>query len=134
MIGRSETINLDWTRPTLLVGRVCLSAIFLISGVAKLMYPEATVAQIEAAGLPFPEFGRAIAIAVELLGGGALLAGFRTRWAASILAAFTFATALLFHSSFVDPNQFTHFLKNVAMTGGLLYVAVLGSGTRPLPQ
>jgi putative oxidoreductase len=60
-----------------------------------------------------------------LLCGVALLAGFRVRWAASILASFTVAT--VFHSNFADPNQFTHFLKNVAMTGGLLYVIVPGS-------
>lgn len=42
--------------------------------------------------------------------------------AAAMLAAFCIATAVLFHSNVADQNQLVHFLKNVAMTGGLLQV------------
>ncbi|MEO6799088.1 MAG: hypothetical protein ABI178_04055 [Rhodanobacter sp.] len=44
------------------------------------------------------------------------------------MAAFTAATAFAFHAHFGDPNQMTHFLKNIAVTGGLLQVAVHGAG------
>jgi putative oxidoreductase len=126
MVAKRTTLSLDWTRPTRLLGRLCLSAIFLISGVGKLLSPAATVAEIRSAGLPFPELGFVLALGIELLCGGALPAGFKLRWTASILAAFTLFTALFFHSSFADPNQLTHFLKNVAITGGLLHVVVIG--------
>jgi putative oxidoreductase len=126
MASTSAVIKRDWSHVTMLVGRLCISAIFLISGVGKLMAPAATIAEIESVGLPFPGLGLVVAVAIELLGGLAFLAGFRVRWTASILAVFTVVAAIFFHSAFGDPNQFTHFLKNVAMTGGLLHVIVLG--------
>jgi putative oxidoreductase len=94
------------------------------------MSPQTTIAAIQSVGLPFPVVGVVLAAAIELLCGAALLFGFRARWTASILAAFTIVTAIFFHSSFTDPNQLTHFLKNVAIAGGLLHVIVLGSPAR----
>lgn len=129
MVSRSAAIRLDWTHATMLVGRLCISAIFLISGVGKLMSPAATIAEIQSVGLPFPGLGLVLAIAIELFCGAALAAGYKVRWAAGILTVFTVVTAIFFHSAFADPNQFTHFLKNVAMTGGLLHVIVLGRDT-----
>src|SRR5215469_12548674 len=129
MDSRSAVVKLDWAHAAILAGRLCLSAIFLISGVGKVTSPEATIAEIQSAGLPFPALGLVLAAGIELLCGAALFVGFKVRWAASILAAFTVATAIFFHSSFADPNQLTHFLKNIAITGGLLYVIALGSDT-----
>jgi putative oxidoreductase len=60
--------------------------------------------------------------------GLALLVGFHTRVAAVTLAVFTLATAVLFHNHLADQNTFIHFLKNLAITGGLLQVAAFGSG------
>lgn len=126
MESERRVMRLSGSHAGTIVGRVCLSAIFLFSGLGKLTSPQATVAEIAAAGLPFPTLALALAAGVELLGGGALLAGFKVRWAAGILAAFTVVTAVFFHSNFADPNQLTHFLKNISMAGGLLLVAVNG--------
>jgi putative oxidoreductase len=115
--------SFDRTRAVLIVSRLCLSAIFLISGAGKLMAPAATIAEIKSVGLPFPALAFGLAAAIELLCGAALLIGFKLRWTASILAVFAIATAVFFHSNFADPNQFTHFLKNIAIAGGLLHVA-----------
>jgi putative oxidoreductase len=52
----------------------------------------------------------------------------RIRLAAAILAAFTVTAAVAFHSDLADQNQFVHFFKNIAMTGGLLQVATYGAG------
>jgi putative oxidoreductase len=103
-----------------------MSAIFLVSGVGKLAAPAATVAAIESVGLPLAPLGFLLAVGIEVVCGGALLAGFKTRWAAAILAAFTVTTAIFFHSDFADPNQLTQFLKNVSIAGGLLYAVVFG--------
>jgi putative oxidoreductase len=46
-----------------------------------------------------------------------------------VLAAFTVTTALAFHNSFADQNQMIHFMKNLAITGGLLQVATFGAGS-----
>lgn len=97
-------------------GRVLMSALFLVSGVGKIAAPAATLATIRAADL-------------EQGGGGLLLiAGYRARIVALVLAAFAVATALTFHSALADQNQMFHFLKNLAVAGGLLQVAAFGAG------
>src|SRR3546814_9975910 len=57
-------------------------------------------------------------IALELGGGLAILAGAYTRWVALAIAAFSIASAALFHADFGDPAQAVSFWKNVAMAGG----------------
>jgi putative oxidoreductase len=111
-----------------LVGRILMSAIFLASGAGKLAAPAGTLAMIRSAGLPLPEVSYAAATAVEILGGLLLIAGYRTRIVALALAGFSVATALTFHTAFADQNQLIHFLKNLAMAGGLLQVAAFGAG------
>nr|NUR36968.1 DoxX family protein [Sphingomonas sp.] len=111
-----------------LVGRVLLAAIFVMSGAEKIAQPGATLAYISAAGLPFPTLALAGSALVELGGGLALILGYRTRIAAAALAVFSIVTALFFHSNFADQNQMIHFMKNVAMAGGLLQVVAFGGG------
>lgn len=111
------------------IGRILISAIFLVSAAGKLAAPAATVDFIASAHLPFPQLGYAIAVLVELFGGVALAFGFRARIAAGGLAVFCVAAALAFHSNLSDQNQFFHFFKNLAMTGGLLQIVVFGAGS-----
>ena len=111
-----------------LAGRLLLSAIFIISGLSKLAAPAATIGYIESIGLPLAPLGFALAVAVEVLGGFALIAGYRSRLVAAGLAGFTLATALVFHNDLADQNQFIHFFKNIAMVGGLLQVVAFGAG------
>jgi putative oxidoreductase len=111
-----------------LAGRILLAAIFVLSGLSKVAAPAGTIGYIASAGLPLPQVGMAIAVIVELGGGLALVAGFRTRFVAAVLALFSLATALAFHNHLADQNQFIHFFKNVAMAGGLLQVVAFGAG------
>lgn len=111
-----------------LIGRILLSAIFLVSGIGKVAAPAATIQYIASAGLPFPTLAYALAIIAELAGGIALIVGYRTRIAAAALAIFCLAAALGFHNHLADQNQFIHFMKNVAITGGLLQVLAFGGG------
>ena len=110
------------------VGRLLLAAIFLISGVGKLLDPAGTIGYIGAVGLPLPELGYLLAVVVEIGGGLLLIAGYRTRLVAVSLAVFTVAAAIFFHNQFADQNQLIHFLKNLAIAGGLLQVAAFGAG------
>lgn len=109
-------------------GRVLLAAIFLLSGISKVVDPASTLGYIGSVGLPFPQAGLAIAILVEIVGGLALIVGYRTKLVAIGLALFSLATAAFFHSALGDQNQFIHFFKNIAMAGGLLQVAAFGAG------
>ena len=109
-------------------GRLLMAVIFLLSGVGKIFAPEATQAYIAAAGLPLPVVAYAITLLVEVGGGLLLLLGYQTRYAALGLAVFTAAAAIGFHHNFADQNQMIHFLKNLAIAGGLLQVVAFGAG------
>lgn len=111
-----------------LIGRILLSAIFILSGFSKLAAPAMMVGYIGSVGLPLPQLALALAIIVEIGGGLALIAGYRTRTVAAVLAVFSVFTALAFHNALGDQNQFIHFFKNVAMAGGLLQVVAFGAG------
>ncbi|MEO7199772.1 MAG: DoxX family protein [Dokdonella sp.] len=108
--------------------RVMLSALFLVSGVGKLAAPAATKAYIASAGLPFPDLAYLVAVAVEVGLALALLLGYRTRIAAALMAVFAVTTAFAFHAPFADPSQMTDFLKNLAISGGLLHVSAYAAG------
>lgn len=126
----SQRTNLSTTFDAVVpfVARALLSAIFLISVLSKIEAPARTIGYIASAGLPLPEIAYALAVLIELVGGLALLVGYRTRIAAGALAIFTLASAAGFHSDLADMNQFIHFFKNVAITGGLLQVVAFGAG------
>ena len=110
------------------VGRVLISAIFILSGLAKLAAPAATIGYIDAVGLPFAPLAFAAAVAIEVIGGAALIAGFKTRWVAAVLALFSVVTAVAFHANLADQNQFIHLSKNIAIAGGFLMLVAHGSG------
>lgn len=113
-------------------GRALLGALFLVSGVGKLAAPAATQAYIAAAGLPFPLLAYLGALAVEIGLALALVLGYRTRTVAALMAAFTLVTAFAFHFNPADQGQVIHFLKNLAITGGLLQVTAFGGGALSL--
>jgi putative oxidoreductase len=108
------------------VGRVLLALIFILAGFGKIADPAGTTGYMASVGLP--GFLLPLAILVELGGGLLLLAGYQTRIVALVLFAFTLLTAVLFHHNFADQNQMIHFLKNLAIAGGFLYVFVSGAG------
>jgi putative oxidoreductase len=109
-------------------GRFLLAILFILSGLSKLGAAAATQAYIAKAGLPLPVLAYVGTVAIELGAGLMLLVGYRTRAAALALALFTLAAAALFHNQFGDRNQFIHFMKNLAICGGLLQVYVFGAG------
>ncbi|WP_176592559.1 DoxX family protein [Sphingobium sp. EM0848] len=111
-----------------LAGRILLAPLFLLSGLSKIAAPAVTIGMIAGSGLPFATLGFALAVLVEVGGGTALLAGYRTRLVAAVMALFTLATALAFHANFADQNQFIHFFKNLAIAGGLLQLVAYGAG------
>ncbi|KJK21415.1 LysR family transcriptional regulator [Burkholderiaceae bacterium 16] len=111
-----------------LIGRTLIATIFLVSGLGKLMAPGATIAYIGSLGLPVPLLGYLGALVLELAGSVLLIAGYRTRLTAALLAAYAVVTALIFHHALGDQNQMFHFLKNLAMAGGLLQVVAHGAG------
>ena len=103
-----------------IIGRIFLAIIFIVSGATKLMDLSGTEQMITSVGFPS---GLAIVVAVfELVAGILLAIGLMTRLASLLLAGFTLLAALMFHNQFSDPMQSAHFLKNVAIAGGMLLV------------
>jgi putative oxidoreductase len=118
----------SYANSTAALSRLLLALLFVLSGIGKFAAPAGTQAYIAAAGLPLPLVGYLIAVVVELGGGLLLIVGYQTRLVATAMALFTLAAALFFHNNFADQNQMIHFLKNIAITGGLLHVAAFGAG------
>ena len=116
------------TDATTLLGRLLLSILFIWGGWGKLMAAAATQAYFAKDGLPMPEVAVAVAVFVELGVGLALLFGLFTRVSAIVLAAWCIITALIAHTNFADNNMKIHFMKNLGMAGGLLYVFAFGAG------
>jgi len=116
-----------------LAARLLMVALFLPAGIGKLTGFDGTVGYIASAGLPLPAVGAALAVAVEIGASLALLAGFGTRFAASVLAVFTLAASVFFHAYWAAPADQAYvaqllFFKNIAVIGGLLMLVAHGAG------
>jgi putative oxidoreductase len=116
------------TRYLPFAGRLLIGLPFVIAGLSKLGAYGQTTGMISGAGLPVAPLAFAVAVAIELGCGLLLIAGYRARAAALVLALFAATTAAFFHSNFADPNQMTHFLKNIMLAGGLLQIVAFGAG------
>jgi putative oxidoreductase len=120
----------DWVS---LAGRLALAALFLWSGYGKLVAIDGNVAYMQAFGLPAAGLLIWGVLVVELVGGAMLATGWNVRWAAVVLAAFTLVATVLFHAYWNAPadqamNQQIHFMKNIAIIGGLLGIVAYGPG------
>ncbi len=117
------------------IGRLLISLIFIASGVNKIINFQTVMAGMAAKGLPMPDILLPAVIALELGGALALIFGLLVQPAALILAAFAVAAGVLYHNFWaVEPaqfmNQMNHFLKNIAIAGGLIYIAFHPADTR----
>jgi putative oxidoreductase len=112
----------------MVIGRILLSAIFIQAAISKLMDVSGTIAYFEGLGLLLPSVTIWLVILVELVGGLMILTGFYTRIAATVLALFCIATAFIGHSNWSNITDFQAFMKDIAIAGGLFYVAAAGAG------
>ena len=115
---------------TELLGRVLMSAIFILAGLGKITQYAGTQQYMAAMGVPGALLP--LVIALELGGGLLLVTGFKTRLIALALAGFSIASAVLFHRNLADQTMFIMFFKNVAMAGGFLIIATYGPGAYSL--
>lgn len=109
-----------------LAGRILLSLIFLMSGIGKIAGYEATAGYMSAMGVPGALLP--VTIVLEIAGAVAIMAGWKTRIAAFLLAGFTLVAAVIFHSNFGDQIQMIMFLKNVAIVGAFVMLMAKGAG------
>jgi len=130
---------------TPLIGRVLISAVFLIFGFLKITTFHFYVGMAAAKGMPLTTLAIAGAICFEILGGLAILLGYQTRIVSWPLFLYLIPTSLIFHNFWADQGalraaMMTHFFKDLAIMGGLLFLAECGAGrysldaSRPAPR
>jgi putative oxidoreductase len=109
-----------------LLGRVLISAIFILAGFSKIGGYAGTQGYMESMGVPGAVLP--LVIITELGGGLLVLVGLWTRAAAFAVGGFSALSALLFHANFSDQTQQILFMKNFAMAGGFLFLVAHGAG------
>ena len=108
-----------------LIGRILISALFLINGIFKINNYDGAIGWMEGFGVPgillIP------AIILEIVGPILIIIGYKTKLAAGLLSIFCIVTAVIFHNDFANQMQFTSFLKNFAIAGGFLILFINGA-------
>ena len=108
-----------------LIGRILISALFLLSAYDKIFSIDGSMSWMEGFGVP--GFLLYPAIALEIILPLCIIIGYQARIAAGLLAIFCLATAFIFHLDFIDPIQKISFLKNLGLAGGFLFIVVNGT-------
>ena len=108
-----------------LIARILISLLFLINGYFKTQNYDGTLDWMESFGIP--GFFLLPTIILEIAAPILIIIGYKTKIAAALLSLFCLTTALIFHTDFSNQMQITSFLKNIALTGGFLFIVVNGS-------
>jgi len=116
-----------------LVGRILLSAIFLVAGYHKILDQTSTVNTLTSHGFPYPSYLAMAATAGEIIGGLMLLVGFWTRFAGIAFFIYSGVLAVVIHNFWTmeaaqQGLQMTIFYFHLALMGGMAYLATFGAG------
>ena len=115
-----------------LLGRVLFALMFLMPALNKIANFSQVSLVMEAKGMPMTTILLTGAIVFLLFGAFSIATGYRTKIGAIALIIFLIPATLIFHTDFSDQNQMTHFLKNLALIGGLLFIYTNGTGALSL--
>ncbi|WP_105257970.1 DoxX family protein [Pseudoalteromonas sp. T1lg88] len=122
LINSNETL----TNISALLARFGLTALFVLTGLSKIEFYDATAQYMASVGVP--DMLLPLVILLEVVGGIMIIAGLLTRLTALAFALFSVVSALLFHFQLDDQTQFLMFYKNIAIAGGFLALAASGAG------
>lgn len=106
-----------------LIGRALMAYLFIVAGWAKIGSYAGTAGYMASKGIPGSLL--ILVILLELGGGLAILVGYQTRAIALFIGLFCIASGLIFHNA---PEEATNLMKNLAMAGGFIYIALQGAG------
>lgn len=117
----------------LLLGRLALGAIFVKSGLQKLLALGAFAASLAQRGVPASSTWAVIGATVELVGGILIVSGLRTREASLLMILFVIVATGISHRfwEFAEAarrTQESQFFKNLSIIGGFLLLYVIGGG------
>jgi putative oxidoreductase len=114
--------------------RFLMSSLFIWDGILQLRNPSGTAQYFASVHVPVPDIAIWFSIAIHILGGLAILVGYKTRWAAALLALLCLGTAFGVHLPAGDMANMINFYKNLVMAGGFLYVVSFGAGNLSIDQ
>lgn len=118
----------------MLLGRILFALVFIILGYQKLMALGAAASAMAGKGIPFAGFMVFVVTFLELVGGILVLLGWYTRAGAFFVFLAVLPTVYFLHTfwTFVNPSDisehFIHFMKNISILGGALYIMATGAG------
>tara|TARA_A100001011_G_C14173303_1_gene783522 strand:- start:240 stop:626 length:387 start_codon:yes stop_codon:yes gene_type:complete len=107
-----------------LIGRIFISAVFLLSAYNKIFNYDGTVTWMEGYGVP--GFLLWPTIILEIILPVLVIIGYKTKISAILLAIFSITTALIFHFDFSNQMQVIALLKNFGLAGGFIFIAING--------
>ncbi len=110
-----------------LLGRVLMCALFLKSVYGKIMNPEELTSKLAEKTMPMPDVLTWIVIAMELVFTVMILVGYKTRLAAFGLIIWLIPVTFVMHPP-TEEKQVGAFMKNLALIGGLIFIAKAGAG------
>lgn len=121
------------------VGRVFLSAIFLMSGISKIGGFSNTLGYMKSMGVPLTEAALVLTIVIEVGAAAMIIVGYKARWGAAALFLWMIPVNFYMHAFWAAPEaqqmvQQIMFMKNLAMMGAMLIVVGLGSGPLSLDK
>ena len=107
------------------IGRLFISALFLLSAYNKILSIDGTMSWMEGYGVP--GFLLYPTIALEIILPLFIIIGYYARLSAGLLTLFCIGTAIIFHYDFADQMQTIAFLKNIGLAGGFLFIVANGT-------
>ncbi|MBP7074510.1 MAG: DoxX family protein [Rhabdochlamydiaceae bacterium] len=135
----------------MLVGRICISLVFVTSALSKIFSWDQTVQFMTGslskliAGTPMPDFMHGaitficsyavffliIATIFEVVGGLLVLLGFNAQFGAILLILFLLPVTIIMHPFWLESGQekttqLAHFMTNLAILGGLFILVAKG--------
>ena len=102
------------------LGRIFISSLFIVEAIRKFFSPDEGMMYMSDYGVPEILFYPSLIF--ELVVPVILIAGFKTRFFASLLFLFVLSVTVIFHTDFSNNMQMISFLKNLAIMGGLLII------------
>ena len=121
------------SKPLALIARILMASIFISAGFSKVLGFDGVTAYIASKGLPIPMIIAGLTVALEILGGLAIIIGYKVRIAGLLLGLFSILAAFIFHNFWAFPPEQVYlqnimFMKNLSMAGGLFLLTVFGAG------
>lgn len=133
ILGYADTVAAYTSDTVLLIGRLAMGIIFFQSGFTKLTGLGAFVGSLGNRGVPFPDFWGPVGAISEFVGGTLIILGLGTRYAAALIVIFVIIATAISHRywEFAEPArraQQGQFYKNLAITGGALFLFICAAG------